>query len=410
MFRGIARLAGLLLLSPLVALGFEAVDTLRPSSSGLYPAYPSEPVAPRELWAQFGLMYDTNHLRRTTGDNSEVVTRMGVGGRWDQRIVGRQGLHLEGALNAFVYNKFSDLDNVGYRGLAEWRYEVGNDLAGAIGFSRRRFQAALNEIQRAAYDPITENRLFANGRYVLGPHVGLRAGWDMVDYSRPTRAMSETRTIITTGGIDYISALGNTIGLEYRLAQGDAPVNQLVDPLGLLVNNDFRQRDIAIVGAWIIGPQLRIAGNLGRTHRTYTELTGRDFNGTTYRGAVHWAPFNKVYLDFEASKHVSSIIDIGAGHVIVKGFSYGPGWAITAKTNLEARFLRQHLTYGGDPEAQLGFPMREEIIRAFRIGSYWEYTRQVHVTAAWENGDRESNFLGRNYRYNSYTANLRYIF
>ncbi len=40
--------------------------------------------------------YDTNILRRTTGDNSEVLTRAGVGGRWDSRVVGRQGLHLLG--------------------------------------------------------------------------------------------------------------------------------------------------------------------------------------------------------------------------------------------------------------------------------------------------------------------------
>jgi hypothetical protein len=411
MVRRLACIAGVLLLSPLGALAFDAVDTLHPSSSGLYPAYPSEPIAPRELWAQFGMMYDTNYLRRTLGDNSELLTRFGMGGRLDQKIVGRQGLHLDGAVNAYVYNKYSEIDNIGYRGLAEWRYEVGNDLAGGIGVSRRRFQAALNEIQRAAYDPITENRVFANGRYALGPHMALRGGWDFIDYRRPTRDMSETQTVITMAGVDYVTALGNTIGLEYRLARGDAPVNQLVDPLGQFVNNDFRQQDIAVVGAWVVGPQLRFAGNVGRTKRTYTELPGRDFDGSTYRAAVHWAPFNKVYLDFESSKHVSSIIDIGAAHVVVKGLSYGPGWAVTAKTNIEARFLRQNLTYAGDPEAALGqAPLREEIIHAFRLGTYWEYTRQVHVTAAWEQGNRESNILGRNFRFNAYMANIRYIF
>jgi hypothetical protein len=380
-----------LLLSPVVALAFDAVDTLQPSSSGAYPAYPSEVMAPYELWARFGMMYDTNLLRRTLGENSELVTRAGIGGRWDQRIVGRQGLHLDGDINAFVYNKFSELDNIGYRGLAEWRYEVGNDLAGALGASRRKYQANLNEIQRAQYDPITENRLFFNGRYALGPHLGVRGGVDWIDYHRPSRAMSETKTLITSAGVDYVSALGNQVGIEYRQARGDAPVNELVDPLGQFVNNDFRQREVALVGAWSAGPQLRFAGNFGRTQRTYTQLPGRDFNGPTYLASVHWAPLNKVFFDFEASKHVSSIIDIGAAHVVVRGFQFGPGWAVTAKTNVTARFLRQ-------------------IVRAFRLGTYWEYTRQVHVTAAWEQGDRDSNVLGRNYRFNAYMANVRYIF
>ena len=411
MFRGIARLAGVLLLSPLVAFGFEAVDTLHPSSSGQYLAYPSDPIPPYELWAQFGMLYDTNILRRTTGENSEVLSRMGIGGRWDGRIVGRQSLHLAGRADAYVYNKFSDLDNVAYSALGEWRWEVGNDLAGAIGGSSGRRQASLSEIQRATYDPITENRLFANGRWRVGPHIGLRAGTDLIDFNRPTRAQSETQTVIYNAGVDYITNLGNAVGLEYRVAHGDAPVNELVDPTGQFVDNNFKQTDVAVVATWLVGPTLRFAGNLGRTHRTYTDLPGRDFTGPTYRMAVHWSPFAKAYLDFEAAKHVSSIIDIGSAHVVVRSMSFGPGWAITAKTNVTARFLRQNLNYGGDPAAAVGAqPQREEIVRAFRLGAYWEYTRHVHVTAAWENGDRESNLLGRNYRFNAYMANLRYIF
>ena len=403
--------AGVLLLSPLAAFAFEAVDALLPSSSGHFLAYPSEPLPPYELWAQFGMMHDTNILRRTTGDNSETVARLGIGGRWDQRVIGRQGLHLVGQVDGFLYNKFSDLDNVGYFGLGEWRYEVGNDLAGAIGMSRRKFQASLSQIQRAARDPITQQSYYVNGRYRVGPHVGVRGGVEFVDYSRPTRADSETETVLGTAGIEYVTNLGNMIGLEVRQARGDAPVNELVDPLGQFVSNDFRQRDVAVVSTWAVTPQIRFAGNVGRTNRTYSQLPDRDFSGTTWRAALHWAFSPKAYFDFEHSKHVSSIIDIGAAHVVVKGYSFGPAWALTAKTNLSARFLRQHLDYGGDPAAALGAaPEREEIVRALRLGAYWEYTRKVHVTAAWENGNRESNILGRNYRFNAYTANVKYFF
>jgi hypothetical protein len=410
----LARMAGvLLLLSPLAALAqqFDAVDTLLPSSAGQFYAYNADPIPPYELWAGFGMDYDTNILRRTTGDNSEVLSRASVGGRWDGRIVGRQGLHLLGRVDGYVYNKFSDLDNVGYSALGEWRWELGNSLAGAIGASSRRWQASLSEIQRAQSDPITENRLYANGRWAVGPHLGLRGGADWAGYHRPSRDLSNTQTVTATAGVDWITDLGNTIGLEVRQARGNAPVNALVDAAGVLGNNDFQQTDVAIVGTWLISPTLRFAGNYGRSHRTYTELTDRDFNGPTYRAALHWAPFAKIYMDFEASKHVSSIIDVGASHVVVKGISFGPGWAITAKTNLTARFINQHLNYAADAfTLTTGEPLREEIVKAFRLGTYWEYTRHVHVTAAWEQGDRESNQLGRNYHYNAYMANIRYIF
>jgi len=260
MYRCVTRAAWLLLATPICAFAFEAVDVLTPADSGVYPAYPSEPLPPYNLWGQFGMMYDSNILRRTTGDNHELLTRLGIGGRWDQRIVGRQGLHAEGRVDSYVYNQFGELDNIAYGGLAEWRYEVGNDLSGAIGVSRRKFQANLSEIQRPIYDPITETQFSANGRYVLGPHIGLHAGAAFIDYNRPSRAFSNTKTTIATGGIDYVTSLGNALGVEVAQAHGNAPVNQLVDPLGLFVNNDYTQRDVAVTGNIGISPTMRVAG------------------------------------------------------------------------------------------------------------------------------------------------------
>lgn len=411
MLRCMLKAAWVLLLSPLCALAFEAVDVLTPAGSGIYPAYPSEPLRPYDLWAQFGTMYDTNLLRRTTGDNSETVARLGLGGRMDQRVIGRQSMHLEGRVDSYIYNKYSDLDNIGYGALAEWRYELGNDLTGAIGASRRRFQANLSEIQRAAYDPITETNLTATGRYVIGPHLAMRGGASFIDYNRPSRAFSNTKTTIVTAGMDYITPLGNTIGIEAAEAKGDAPVNELVDPLHIFVDNGYRQHDVGVVTTWAVSPQMRVAGRVGRTQRHYTELPGRDFNGPTWNALFQWLPTSKTVFTVESSKHVSSIIDIGASHIVVKGFSFGPGWAPTAKLNFQARFIRQHQVFEGDPEALLGVtPLRQEFVRGYRLGSYWEYSRQVHFTFSLDHGERESNILGRNYRYNAGIAHVKYIF
>ena len=411
MHRCVLRAAWLLLATPICALAFESVDILTPAGNGIYPAYPSEPLPPYNLWGQFGMMYDSNILRRTTGDNHELVTRLGIGGRYEQRIVGRQSLHAEGRVDSYVYNNFGDLDNVGYGGLAEWRYEVGNDLAGAIGVSRRKFQANLSEIQRAVVDPITETQFSANGRYVIGPHLGVRAGTAFIDYVRPARVASNTKTTIVTAGVDWVTQLGNMLGLEYAQAHGNAPVNQLVDPLGIFVNNDYTQRDIGVVATWAVGPTMRVAGRYGQTTREYSQLPGRNFSGPTWDALFQWFPGNKTMFTAETEKHVSSIIDIGASHVVVTGYAIGPGWAPTAKLNFQARFLKQHQVFEGDPEVQLGVaPLRQEYVRGYRLGAYWEMTRQVHFQFSIDHGERESNILGRNYTYNAGIANVRYVF
>ena len=405
------KAAWALLAAPVCAFGFEAVDVLTPSGSGLYPAYPTEPTGPWSVWAQAGAMYDNNILRRTSGDNHELVTRLGLGGRYDQRVIGRQALHLEGRLDGYVYDRFSELDNVGYSALGEWRYAVGNDLAGAFTASRRRYQANLAEIQAALYDPITETTLGTSARYAIGPSLGIRGAVNYIDYQRPSHGQANTKTLIGGGAIEYMTTLGNVIGLEITEAKGNAPVNEFVDPLQQFVNNDFRQRDVGVIGAFGITPSLRVAGRVGRTTRTYTELPGRDFSGPTWAVTAQWFPTTKTVLTVESAKTVTSVIDIAASHIVGKGWAVGPGWAVTAKLNLQARFIHQHQTFEGDPVAALGVaPIREEFIRGYRLGAYWEYTRNWHYQFSFEHGERESNILGRNYRFNAGVAQVRFVF
>src|SRR5258708_3764707 len=237
MSRFLLKAAWLAFFSPLCAAqAFDAVDTLTPAGSGIYPAYPSEVIRPYEFWAQFGMMYDSNILRRTVGDNHELVSRLGLGGRWDQRVVGRQSVHLEGRLDGYVYDKNSELDNIGYAGLGEWRWELGNDLAGTLGVSRRKFQASLSEIQRAVRDPITETVVNTGARYAIGPHLGVPGGRGFINYHRPSRPSSNPRPVIGTAGIDYVTALGNVIGVEVPQPPPPPPLTHLLDPLAHSLN------------------------------------------------------------------------------------------------------------------------------------------------------------------------------
>jgi len=78
---------------------------------------------------------------------------------------------------------------------------------------------------------------------------------------------------------------------------------------------------------------------------------------------------------------------------------------------LQARLLRQHQWFEGDPSFALGLtPLRQEYVRGYRLGAYWEYTRRLHYQLAFDHGERESNILGRNYRYNAGVAQARFVF
>ncbi|HEX7052534.1 MAG TPA: hypothetical protein VF211_01205 [Burkholderiales bacterium] len=387
------------------------MDTLAPSSSGRFLAYGGEPMPLSEYWVQAGAMVDSNILRRTEGSPTETVGRVGVGGRKDTYIYGRQMLRLEGRLDGYLYNRFDDLSNVGYGASGEWHWALGGDLSGVLGISRRRYQRDLAQLQRATRDMITETRYLANAAYAIGPSLRVRGALDRVDFDTSASDL-ELRTTGGLLGVDYVTPLGNYVGLEYRRANGDAPISERIDPLGVFVDNSFEEQTVALRTGYI-GAFLRLTGDIGRTRRTYSDLPGRDFEGTTWRVRADWLVTAKTVLGFETYRRPASIIDIATSHVVARGVAFGPGWAPTAKLNFSARIMRERQEFSGDPGTALApdvFPLRLEIIRNVRLGAYWEYTRQIHWQFAIDHGSRESNVLDRDFDYNAFIANVRYLF
>jgi hypothetical protein len=396
-----------LLLAPAVTLAFETVDSLPWPSAGGFPAYPRAETRPTDLWVQGGVMRDDNILRRETDVQSDTVTRLGAGVRHDQRVVGRQRLVLEARGDLYRFDRFSELNHFAYSALGDWRWEIGNDLAGSIVLARERRLVDIGETQTAVRDMVTTTRFAATGGYLVTPSFRVRGGLAKGISDRERVAAAETRADSVTVGAEYVSPLRNTLGIEVRKATGDAPVSELVGPTGTLVNNDYDEREVALVAGYAPGPRLRADGRIGRTKRTYSEVPNRDFNGTTGRLRVEWLPGNKTILGLEAYKVPRSIVDVAASHVVVEGLAFGPSWAVTEKLVFAARFITEKRTFGGDPTLTLaGTPLRDERVNTLRFGVGWEPLRHWQASFAVDRGERNSNIVGRDYKFTALMANL----
>jgi hypothetical protein len=411
-------------LAPAAALAqnFQAIDTIPWPDGGRFPAYAGEPLRPTEVWVQGGLLRDNNIFRLSKSANtrallgndnrSETIARLGAGIRHETLVAGRQRLRFEARGDQYSYHEHSLLNHFAYGLRGEWLWELTNDLSGAVGYERRQRLTDLAQLQRPLKDLIIEDHAYANGAFRLGPTVRLRGALDGTKAKHSDAAFQAAgiRATSVIGGADYVTPLGNAIGVEARRTQGNNPTNQLVGGT-TLVDNEFVEKELAVVGTLAAGPQLVGTGRIGRTNRNHKQFPQRDFKGTTWRATLDWTPLQKTGFEFSLYKEPRSIVDIAASYVLTNGVTFGPRWAPTEKLTLYALFLRERQQFSGDPGIiVLGTPQRDETLRGLRIGVGWEPKRFIEVSTALDHGVRTSNTLFRDYDYNAVMANVRYRF
>ena len=175
---------------------------------------------------------------------------------------------------------------------------------------------------------------------------------------------------------------------------------------GDFLNNEFTESEVALLVTYTAGAQLRFAGRLGRTERTYTELPVEPFDDTTWRATMTWLPEAKLNFVVDAAREPRAVLDVDATHVVVTRFAFGPNWAPTAKLVFSARFARERNQYQSTETTAL--VLRDETLRLLRFGAGWEPVRRIRIGAGLDIGERAANTIGRDYDYYAVMANARY--
>jgi len=413
------RAIGLLALAaPAAALAFEAVDTIPyPSRGGFPEAYGRDPTYPTTLWAQAGLMFDSNPFRLNDAadtqallgkdERSDAVMRYGVGAGHVANIFGRQRVRLAARGEYFDYLRYNTLDHFAYGLGAEWLWEVTNDLSGTVGYARAQGLGDPAEVQRPIKDEITTSSLFADAAYRLGPNVRLRGGVAQDRGQREgDRPTLNTHASTVRAGIDYVTGLQNAIGVEARRSEGSAPPSELLDPTGQFADNQFTEHELSAVLTYNLGAQLSVGGRLGRTRRTYSDVVVEEFDDTTGRATIGWRPATKLSFALEVYREPRPVLEIDATHVDVRGARLGVAWAPILKLVFSAQFVNERRISQVSPDPSV--PARDDTLHIWRFAAGWEPLRHFSVGAGLDIGERTSNTLGRDFDYAAVMANLRY--
>lgn len=405
-----AALFILLALGPAGALAFDTVDALPwPSAGAFYPTYVGDPVRPWSIYAYAGAMWDSNVRRRPDNETSDVISRVGVGGRYTARVIGRQSVALDGFVEYRNYDELNQFDHTAYAFRGQWLWEIGNQLAGAASWRRVHRLADIGETGSNIADLITADYFDLAGAYRFHPDFRLTGGIGTSIIQHDGRDIETTHNYGARVGVEYVSGLGNAIGLEFRHSEGDAPVDEILG-IGAFSDNNYDQDEVAITLFYALSAELRVRGRLGHTERTYSQLTGANFSGTTGRGLIEWLPGAKIRFHAEAFREPDPVIDAAALYVDRRGIAAGVAWAMTYKLVLSVTALEERRIYKGDPLVAVGLPQRDETVDVLRFGVGWEPERRWQLSTALDYGTRTSNFLGRDYDYTAFTANIRWQF
>lgn len=405
------RAAALLALAPGSALAFETVDALPwPSAGRFAPGYEGDPLRPWSISAYGGTMYDTNVRRTSTDETSDFISRVGVGGRYAARVVGRQSVTFDGFGEYRTYDELDQYNHFAYGLRGAWLWELGNQLSGVASAERIHRLNDIGETATRVKDMITLDRLELTGGYRFHPDWRVTGGVASTRLEHDGRPIDTAHSVGWRAGIEHVSPLGNTVGIEVRHREGDAPVDESLG-IGAFPNNEYREDEVALTAAYALGAQLRVRGRIGQTERTYTQLTGNDFSGTTGRGAIEWLPGVKTRFILEAYREADPLIDIDALYADLRGVAFRAAWAPTYKVVLSLRAVNERRIYKGDPRVQLsGALLRDETLRTLSFGLGWEPERHWQFGSSVDFGTRESNLLGRDYDYTAIALNLRYSF
>jgi len=403
--RRFAALAAALSLAAPTARAFEAIDTIGWPSRGVFPAYPADETRPTGIMAEAGVMRDDNVLRTETNPQSDTITRVGAAFRHEERIVGRQRLRLDARGDYYKYDHFSDLDHPAYALGGGWLWEAGNNLAGTVTAGYVHRQADPSETQTNRLDLVKSATVGATAVYLIAPSLRLRGGLLGLKDERTQAVKQESRAVSATAALEYVSPLLNTVGLEYRSTRGEAPL-----AVGAPGNPDYEERELAVVATYALGAQLRMTGRLGYTARDYDEenTTQHNFAGSTGRVLLEWLPGYKTILGLAVYREPRSVIDVAASHMIVSGVSFGPRWAVTNKAVLGAQLVSERRRFDGDPSLAAGNTLRDELVHLVRISAGWEPARYWQLSAAFDHGERDSNVVGRDYKFNAVMGNIAY--
>ena len=365
-----------------------------------------------ELWVSETVNYDSNVFR--ISDRLEPGSAIGAGQRHDTFLttaigatadipVSLQRFQLAVGWYDARYRTFEDLDHRGHSARAAWLWSITPRLTGELSYNRSESLASFANIQERRPDLVTSQMALANGAWMATPSWRLHgeATAARTEHS-DARAINNIEYASLEGGVSYVTAQENRVGVAVRAERGRSPDELSVG--GVPFRNEYDQVGVGLQGRWIVTGHSRFDGRLHYTKREYEQFSSRNYSGPTFGITYTWIPTGKITVATILARDVAPLEELSASFVLVTGITIRPDWAISEKLNLRGTLAYQNWDYRGDPLLGLQF---EHKVRTAGLELVWRPTLRIAVTGQVSHERRTSTLVNADYDVNTAAIGAR---
>ena len=379
-------------------------------------------------YASYGLTADDNILRirdkqslPAPEDNPVLFNAMTRGNLFDfshrftgglifEKEISRQRLSANFNWTHNRFEKFDFMNNNLKSANGNWNWFLGNRLEGNMGASYIQslmpltFQPGLRAIR-------TEQIQFINGAWHFHPSWRLNGEYTHYDLN-VNSSVEVMRFLARTedrfeGGIDYVTASKNTIGILFRNVLGN-----FTNPPRQSSNFDYDQKEVLTKINWIVSAKSRFLWTGGWVERNNDETTQLDFSGFNARLAYTWQPTDKLGLTINGWRQTGSPQNLTASFSLNTGVSVIPSWNITEKIRFEGDLSYETRNFKrlnpSNPESEL--LGQHNTFRNAAVKLIYSPYLGLQLSATAYHSDLNSDAVRGGFNANGVNVNLQYIY
>jgi exopolysaccharide biosynthesis operon protein EpsL len=378
---------------------------------------PSPRLTSLQPYASATLMHDNNLLRLRVTDalgqpvaDSVKQGTIGVKVDWKQ---GRHEIVLDASLNETRFSRFTTLDYQGVNLQSFWRWQLGHNVSGDIGYARNTSLNSFTEQHNLVKYLTTQQNKFFDGTWQAMPLLRLSGSLAKATYKSDSSTVYSNNSMSYVAGAYFTPATSNEIGIRGIRQVQNYPVLQSFAGISggaVSIDNGFAQNQLLATVDWLYNGHVRANGQAGVVKRIHNQLAERDFSGKTLRGTVSWLASGKSKLELTAWDEIDGYDDQTTSYTQSKGFSLGPTWNPSGKMGVSAKWQHLKRDFLGDPLLKL-FPginsqVRQDTVDTANLFFSYQPTRTINITTGIQTERRSSSQSANDYSDMTFNLNM----